>query len=1538
MDVFQYINASMGTLTVVVKASAAVDAYFYKNYLLYTRITVSDYLTPTGQPTSIPSGQPTGQPSSQPSSDPSGIPTARPTSKPTGRPSGQPSGQPTGQPSMQPTDQPTGQPSAQPTSNPTSSSPTFMPTLPPGTPFIWLGGSGFFNVSRNWNHMSVPGISSSTVVIALDRNSTVYIPTAYTFQNLNFSGEGAIQFTTSSASLNIINQFNFMGGYIQGFNSSTEAGVQLTSSNLMISTPARKYLQTITLLISSFVQWVEGDIIFRNATLHTTPSSLFSISNTSAFLKLISDASIDFFDAYPNDVLNNAFNFPYILPANAAVNDLLISNAVRVSTVIGSSGSELWPLEVSTDSSAGQYYANAVGAGSRATSVYNSTLSNVVDADTCALACLDSVNSCVSFDYYLDTQDCLLSSYSLSDIGGLVPPSRNGIVINDATHYEMKGTLNAPSSLFLVEGDLMVNGMGLILDVDLRLTGALYADRNTVISCNRDVNTISGSSLNLCGANLTLASGSGSVIGSIFDGCDNSSALIFSQSSYQLDASSLSLHIIALNDARVSTTGSFSMVAVNYLTISSNSSLTFSDSAVVSSAFLQIISGSSLLGQNITVNATAVTIDSSSSLRTSASEATIGAGLGAGIPHPTSASGGSYGGKGGGGAVSPGESYGSIFAPNMAGSTGGNSSFSIGGGAGGGVLSISSALISVDGAILSTGEPGSNGGGGGSGGSIFIVASNLLGNGTIAVDGGNGGYGGGLIVGGGGGGGRLAITANLFTFEGTLSAEGGSQPSTYDNTPMTAGPGTIFLIIGNGSITVSALIVTNTKVSNYGENVFQSTAPSSFSLINSSRTCNGAYLFDSLVTAMDVHILGSCPLIASTTSIFLSRVVPSGAAVFKIIGGTTVSISSSFVLSNFELDLFNASIASSSDLVVFNGSLVIHAGTTTPSLPYLALNSLQLSAGSTFIAEDFNLFMSVSSAIINNSMFLINGLLSVIGNSDLAFISSNISSIGSMGAILSLSNITNASISSTLNLQNCDLTMGGVTFLSGSIVSSTNSLVRSLLGSALMIVSSFSYISAIDAPSFMDGTIVIANNTTLTISANGTYSSSCILDTSLTGTLIFVSGYSNLSGNLLGNGVIQVQSYLNPPLALNSTPSISIGLNGVVACYDTSVYDFSFLTLSGGQLLVASATFISTLVMEAPGSTLVMANNSTLTVNTSLFVADSTLSGVGSIIISSSAKLVFNSATNVTVLEVFLLNYGSAVFQSGLVLFSRASVLSNYGQLILSGASLNYIEGIFAYNSYLSVTTSDYIGASTLVNTSLYTCAYICSGYSINMPSPSPVQETINSMLPCQSFQYNARLQLCTLDARSPESMSPSLDAPGFASDLYISNPAWKPWPLIMNMAEGVVNITTESLISVPLENFGAIYLPASSGLYSSRAFSNYAEGTMNGSGILQLSLLNHTFYGDYSSPSLSVNITGTNIAFTAILTCNTYIHYECLHRDGHFCAYNVFVYCQHAHHRRRQFDCFFSPNFKRVYSGDNERRDALVKLCIHPYHVRSNY
>ena len=158
-------------------------------------------------------------------------------------------------------------------------------------------------------------------------------------------------------------------------------------------------------------------------------------------------------------------------------------------------------------------------------------------------------------------------------------------------------------------------------------------------------------------------------------------------------------------------------------------------------------------------------IEDEAVLSVSSGGSTTGSGAG------SSEKGASYGGEGG---SNTGTTYGSTTSPSDAGSGSGTVR-------GGGIISIQSTSLSIDGTISADGGDGTTGAG--SGGSIKIAGDSLEGHGTISVNGGT------SDNQGGGGGGRMSLVVKaMSSFYGFLTAYGGKGGT------KNGGAGTIYKI------------------------------------------------------------------------------------------------------------------------------------------------------------------------------------------------------------------------------------------------------------------------------------------------------------------------------------------------------------------------------------------------------------------------------------------------------------------------------------------------------------------------------------------------------------------------------------------------------------------------------------------------------------------------------------------------------------------------------------------------------------------------
>lgn len=176
-------------------------------------------------------------------------------------------------------------------------------------------------------------------------------------------------------------------------------------------------------------------------------------------------------------------------------------------------------------------------------------------------------------------------------------------------------------------------------------------------------------------------------------------------------------------------------------------------------------------------------------------------GPGAGSRNLSVGTGAGHGGYGGLSNGNSGSWYGSAFNPNSSGSGGGSSNHGKGG-KGGGFLHLTVVqTLKLEGTITVNGTGGEvTNSGGGSGGGIWISADDILGNGVLSSGGGNGNG-----NGGGGSGGRIGIYLQKpMSFEGVLTAEGGSGEQV-------GAAGTLYILDNNKLTPRKRLLIKNRK-------------------------------------------------------------------------------------------------------------------------------------------------------------------------------------------------------------------------------------------------------------------------------------------------------------------------------------------------------------------------------------------------------------------------------------------------------------------------------------------------------------------------------------------------------------------------------------------------------------------------------------------------------------------------------------------------------------------------------------------------------
>eukprot|EP01041_Mallomonas_annulata_P005234 gene5233-10478_t len=781
--------------------------------------------------------------------------------------------------------------------------------------YYWMGGSGSWFTSHHWDKRTPPP-QDSAAYITLSHNDTFTIQHNVTIHNLTITGEGIIALASKSIILKITGHFIFAGGYFIGPGTIICTG----KSNL---NGGRKFFKNIHLLNYGDMTWNNGDIIVNNSTIINNENGIINMNinstatgKTSQLMRIKSDHSFYNFLEYSGKRLNTRINLQNTIPAEYAIYDLLIPNAVYITE--NTKSLEIWPLDVSQDSNAALYYSTEVNLQGYQYGLYNMSIFGV-DTDQCADLCEtygsnndnnnDNSNNnwCKSFDYILRFKHCLLSPFLMSDIGGLSDASSaNVLAPTYASHYEYRNNENEnnirKSSISILRNYGVINinsgNFSIEINIEQKNKGSFHMV-DSDININNGMQLTDQSTLAICGGSLTIENQSlimttQAIITSGNSYCNNNinmnnnniiGGLIFNNGVHTLSKNITNINMKIMNYADVTlvTHGQFHTVELQ-----NTSTLKMIGNTSIVLDTLIMRSGSTFLVQNISMTARSIQMDTGASLTShgmgmgsssSSSSAVYGLGLGlgggGGTSHALGGSGASHGGRGGSAAVdATGHTYGSVTHPMTYGSGGGSGRSGTGGGSGGGIISIHVNTLILNGTIDSDGGSGNSGvgggGGGGSGGSVFLNVTSLFtgsGSGILSATGGDGGYAGGLVGGGGGSGGRIAVYCDNFAYMGGVRVFGGNRPVTYDNHAEEAGPGTAYLHIivyesnagssGSGSAStkksITAIFVSSQTVTHLVDNLYYKTSVNANELVAISPvTMRGAYILDNEIDNNDL--------------------------------------------------------------------------------------------------------------------------------------------------------------------------------------------------------------------------------------------------------------------------------------------------------------------------------------------------------------------------------------------------------------------------------------------------------------------------------------------------------------------------------------------------------------------------------------------------------------------------------------------------------------------------------------------------------------
>ena len=793
-------------------------------------------------------------------------------------------------------------------------------------------------------------------------------------------------------------------------------------------------------------------------------------------------------------------------------------------------------------------------------------------------------------------------------------------------------------------------------------------------------------------------------------------------------------------------------------------------------------------------------------------------------------------------------SYGLAFSNLQRGSGGGSSLYSTTGGRGGGLLSLITNWLSLDGVIDASGQDGYGGGGGGSGGGVAISAEIFIGNGSIKSNGGNGGYAGGVMAGGGGGGGRISVNSSAYSFSGSLSASGGFRPMTYDTESITAGAGTIFMSLSNKVSAVTAIIVSSTGVSNYTLNLFKKQG---ITLQCAIQPTYPAYIFDSL-DGVDIHILGNARAALAGSLVTLTSVVASGFPTVSVVSGSLLSFTPSFSVLGFQLDLLNCTIALGSNVTISTGGKFILRSTSS-SFNSLSGNYvfdiLDITSGGTLFGKDVNLRanafrMDGSSIQVENTVSLFGSSLDIIDSSVFGSLSTSRLDLES--------NFTR--IYGTL-VFNVSLAVNGSMSIDGILTS---------LSEAALVLSSSSSLSAaansvMDLNLYSSGKISLDTNSNFTLKGYGICALNCSFAIPSSSTLNF-SGVFNFqsTGSIIGSGSLTITGELFPPLLLQDSLRIYVEEAGILyfnSSGETYVSSTHFLVL--GRVVVATSVHIHNL--NCSGQIAVSAGG-LLSINSTFVLQDGcNLLGDGILLISQNATMLSDPVyPMVNFLQANIVNYGEILAEGGEVTFSQGSRLSNYGRIVFKNQIWSSVAGSISFQKFPSVEDVGDFGVKTLLNASLETCATLCLDDLLPVELYSGPPPPIIDYFPCRSFEYLPRLNLCRFHIELPTFTEATFIDP-FAADLYIKVPAWAEPSVLTNYASANVTVVSGSLgdLDMLILNYGALFVPPETSMVLSNAYEQNITGMILGEGTVLFNGSNNILHNNFYAPDILMNISG---------------------------------------------------------------------------------
>jgi hypothetical protein len=772
----------------------------------------------------------------------------------------------------------------------------------------------------------------------------------YFNNNTNITNTTSYQIEDSIV-ITVSSLFSFEGGTIEtnNYNYNLIKGSLGINNNAYFYSSNKKYFNHMKIILNGNVSCIDCDITLTNSIIECKDNCNFDIINNNNNNTTSIKSSVTWlkYNEYRNQVLNEFNIIKYSLPnrinsiGKDNIYDIYYADENRIASNVNSNNSlpgiEMdtsigYPLEVTVDSSTSQYYSYHIpyfnDAGQY--NLYNRTI-GLINLAECTSLCSSSYNWCKSFDYIRNQQLCLLSSFKLSEVGGLsyINNYHNDEIeeINEITkyssHYELRDYDREIDSFLYLDGDLNIKDSSLF-DSDLItfVKGNVILNDDSKYIINQNITFSSNSTVSFCNGNLEINNNNlimnknSFIKQDINSNCNRNNFLSFNNGLHYLygDISgniSITTNGNSLvNFQEISTSYQISTWNFNIINILEQSTIKFLSKNDDFANFnlskvymndLYIRSSGSLIMDFFQINVNnSIIIDINGLISSKGMGYKTGEGPGSGESHSIAASGGTHGGTGARGGIKVNNnwevyrnlsqvSYGNSIFPITPGSGGGkcnihgnSSRISIdSNGFGGGVVHIISNVLILEGAIDSSGMTGQQGNGGGSGGSIFIHASLISGNGTIISQGGNGDYTGS----GGGGGGRVSIYSTDYSHTGVINTIGGiTNQNKKKNDYSQSGNGIIFLSVKiplyNINNHIKLFISSSQPLDNYLYNMQYGTKLNDNQIIHQDSSNYGkAYLMDNdnieNMNDFEIHVIGLTSLYMYNKNISINRIIGS---------------------------------------------------------------------------------------------------------------------------------------------------------------------------------------------------------------------------------------------------------------------------------------------------------------------------------------------------------------------------------------------------------------------------------------------------------------------------------------------------------------------------------------------------------------------------------------------------------------------------------------------------------------------------------------